>query len=245
MAKKVCFFDMDGTLIDSMQLAWDKVILRFLNERGIKYPDDIITNLVTRGFMGIAKHYVEEFKVDMTPEEIYDWFMVELEPMYQNEFPLKDGAKEFILSLKKQGHVVNVISGSPLRFVVPCFKRTEIYDLFDNVLSLEEFGLTKSDKALFTKLAKISSVSPSDCVVIDDNNRFYEFVSALSVFLLKMVLLFVFSVSLPCLKPRFIFVFPDFPRFLPPYVVATIFYIQPDSATPIPQTVFFHLASGS
>ena len=169
MAKKVYFFDMDGTLINSMQLAWDKVILRFLNERGIKYPDDIITNLVTRGFMGIAKHYVEEFKVDMTPEEIYDWFMVELEPMYQNEFPLKDGAKEFILSLKKQGHVVNVISGSPLRFVVPCFKRTEIYDLFDNVLSLEEFGLTKSDKALFTKLAEISSVSPSDCVVIDDS----------------------------------------------------------------------------
>lgn len=169
MAKKVYFFDMDGTLINSMQLAWDKVILRFLNERGIKYPDDIITNLVTRGFMGIAKHYVEEFKVDMTPEEIYDWFMVELEPMYQNEFPLKDGAKEFILSLKEQGHVVNVISGSPLRFVVPCFKRTEIYDLFDNVLSLEEFGLTKSDKALFTKLAEISSVSPSDCVVIDDS----------------------------------------------------------------------------
>ena len=169
MAKKVYFFDMDGTLINSMQLAWDKVILRFLNERGIKYPDDIITNLVTRGFMGIAKHYVEEFKVDMTPQEIYDWFMVELEPMYQNEFPLKGGAKEFILSLKKQGHVVNVISGSPLRFVVPCFKRTEIYDLFDNVLSLEEFGLTKSDKALFTKLAEISSVSPSDCVVIDDS----------------------------------------------------------------------------
>ena len=169
MAKKVYFFDMDGTLINSMQLAWDKVILRFLNERGIKYPDDIITNLVTRGFMGIAKHYVEEFKVDTTPQEIYDWFMVELEPMYQNEFPLKDGAKEFILSLKKQGHVVNVISGSPLRFVVPCFKRTEIYDLFDNVLSLEEFRLTKSDKALFTKLAEISSVSPSDCVVIDDS----------------------------------------------------------------------------
>jgi FMN phosphatase YigB (HAD superfamily) len=41
--------------------------------------------------------------------------------------------------------------------------------IFDNVLSLEEFGLTKSDKALFTKLAEISSVSPSDCVVIDDS----------------------------------------------------------------------------
>ena len=99
MVKKVCFFDMDGTLIDSMTRAWSEVILRFLDERGISYPDDIITNLVTKGFMGIAKHYVEHFGVDMTPEALYDWFMVELEPMYQNEFPLKDGAKEYILSL--------------------------------------------------------------------------------------------------------------------------------------------------
>lgn len=169
MAKKVCFFDMDGTLINSMQLAWDKVILRFLDERGISYPDDIITNLVTRGFHGIAKYYVEHYGVDMTPEALYDWFMVELEPMYQNEFPLKDGAKEYILSLKAQGYEVNVISGSPLRFVVPCFKRLEIYDLFDNVLSLEEFGLTKSDKELYTKLAERVNANPSDCVVIDDS----------------------------------------------------------------------------
>ena len=169
MAKKVYFFDMDGTLINSMQLAWDKVILRFLDERGISYPDDIITNLVTRGFMGIAKYYVETYHVEMTAEELYNWFMVELEPMYQNEFPLKDGAKEYILALKAQGYEVNVISGSPLRFVVPCFKRLEIYDLFDNVLSLEEFGLTKSDKELFTKLAERSNADPSDCIVIDDS----------------------------------------------------------------------------
>ena len=169
MTKKVYFFDMDGTLIDSMQTAWDKAILKFLDDRGISYPSDIITNLVTRGFMGIAKHFVEEFKVDMTPKALYDWFMQALEPMYQNEFPLKDGAKEYILSLKEQGYQVNVISGSPLRFVIPCFKRLEIYDVFDNVLSLEEFGLTKSDKELFIKLAEKMNVTPSECVVIDDS----------------------------------------------------------------------------
>lgn len=169
MDKQVCFFDMDGTLIDSMQLAWNKVILRFLDERGITYPDDIITNLVARGFMGIAKHYVEHFGVDMTPEALYDWFMVELESMYQNEFPLKEGAKELILALKEKGYEVNVISGSPLRFVVPCFKRLEIYDLIDNILSIEEFKLTKSDKELFIKLAERSGAKPQNCIVFDDS----------------------------------------------------------------------------
>lgn len=169
MAKKVCFFDMDGTLIDSMTRAWKEVILRFLDERGISYPDDIITNLVTRGFMGIAKHYVKEFKVDMTPEALYDWFMVELESMYQYSFPLKEGAKELLLSLKEKGYEVNVISGSPLRFVVPCFKRLEIYDIIDNILSIEEFKLTKSDKELFLKLAEKTGAEPQDCIVFDDS----------------------------------------------------------------------------
>jgi HAD superfamily hydrolase (TIGR01509 family) len=169
MVKKVCFFDMDGTLIDSMTRAWREVILRFLDERGISYPDDIITNLVTKGFMGIAKHYVEHFGVDMTPEALYDWFMVELESMYQHSFPLKEGAKELLISLKNQGYEVNVISGSPLRFVVPCFKRLGIYDIIDNILSIEEFKLTKSDKELFIKLAEKTGAKVEDCIVFDDS----------------------------------------------------------------------------
>ena len=54
MKKKIYFFDMDGTLVDSMQWGWEKVILKYLDDRNIKYPDTIVTDLVTKGFMGIA-----------------------------------------------------------------------------------------------------------------------------------------------------------------------------------------------
>lgn len=167
--KKTYFFDMDGTLIDSMQLAWDKVILKYLHDRNIAYPKDIIIDIVTKGFMGIAKYYVEQLGVQATPQQLYDYFMVELEPMYQNEFPLKRGVKEAIEKLKAQGCSVNVISGSPLRFVLPCLKRLGVYDLFDNILSLEDFGLTKSDRELFIKLAEKLQAKPEDCVVVDDS----------------------------------------------------------------------------
>ena len=80
---------MDGTLIDSMQPAWNKVILKYLQDRGIAYPEDIIVNIVTKGFMGIAKYYVERLGVNATPQALYDYFMETLEPMYQNEFPAK------------------------------------------------------------------------------------------------------------------------------------------------------------
>ena len=143
MSREVYFFDMDGTLIDSMQSAWDKVILKYLHDRGISYPENMIIDIVTKGFMGIAKYYVEQLGVEATAQELYDYFMETLEPMYQNEFPSKVGAIEAIQRLKGKGCAVNVISGSPLRFVIPCLKRLELYELFDNVFSLEDFKLTK------------------------------------------------------------------------------------------------------
>ena len=167
--KKTYFFDMDGTLIDSMQLAWDKVILKYLHDRNIAYPQDMIINIVTKGFMGIAKYYVEQLGVQSTPQELYDYFMVALEPMYQNEFPLKNGVKDAIEKLKADGCSVNVISGSPLRFVIPCLQRLGVYELFDNVLSLEDFGLTKSDRELFVKLAEKLQANCEECVVVDDS----------------------------------------------------------------------------
>lgn len=169
MQKKVYFFDMDGTLIDSMSLAWEKVIFKYLDDRAIQYDKDIILDIVTKGFMGISKYFVEKLGVQQTPQQLYDYFMQALEPMYQNEFPLKEGAIEIIKKFKSEGCVVNVISGSPLRFVIPCFKRLGLYGLFDNICSLEDFKLTKADKELFVKLAEKMEVAPTDCVLIDDS----------------------------------------------------------------------------
>ena len=37
---KACFFDMDGTIIDSMWM-WKDIDIRFLGERGIELPGDL------------------------------------------------------------------------------------------------------------------------------------------------------------------------------------------------------------
>ena len=169
MSSKVYFFDVDGTLIDSMQYGWDNVILKYLRDRNIEYPDNIIAETVTKGFMGISNYFVERLGVEKKPQELYDYFMETLEPLYQNEYPAKPYAKEFVEKLKSEGCAVNVISGSPLRFVVPCLKRLGLYGLFDNVFSLEEFGYTKSDKELFLKLAERFGAAPTDCTVVDDS----------------------------------------------------------------------------
>ena len=169
MEIKAYFFDMDGTLVDSMPRAWSDVIFKYLDDRGVSYSKDIIAEIVTKGFMAIANYYVEVLGVKEDPQIIYDYFMDGLKPLYVSEFDLKKGAPELIKKLKSEGHSVNVISGSPHRFVDPCLKRHNVFDLFDNVWSVEDFNLSKSDEKLYQELSKKVGVKPCNCVLIDDS----------------------------------------------------------------------------
>jgi HAD superfamily hydrolase (TIGR01509 family) len=103
------------------------------------------------------------------PQAIYDQFMEDLLPFYRDKFELKSGAKEFIKTLKENGCALNVISGSPHRFVDACLKRHGIYSEFDNVWSVEDFNIAKSDKALYEKLSKHVGIKPYNCVLVDDS----------------------------------------------------------------------------
>ena len=48
-------------------------------------------------------------------------------------------------------------------------KRLGIYDLFENVWSIDAFGLTKADEAIYVEAAKRIGVAVQDCTMVDDN----------------------------------------------------------------------------
>lgn len=160
---------MDGTLVDSMKISWEEIILKYLDDRGIKYESDIIPKTVTKGFLGISHYYVDVLGVNATAEEVYEYFMDTLEIKYKTEFELKKGALSYLKTLKDIGCSINVISASPMSFIEPCLKRLGVYNLCDNVLTLEQFGLNKTDKELYYKLAEKLGVEPTKCTLVEDS----------------------------------------------------------------------------
>ena len=160
-------FDFDGTLVDSMP-SFISVMLRILDENGIKYEDDIIKIITPLGYDGTAQ-YFKELGISLSKEELLKL----MNEYAYNEYAYKIQAKPNVVSvlekLKNSGADLNVLTASPHRVLDVCLKRIGIYDLFTNVWSCDDFLTTKADPSIYVKAAEKLGQPVEDVLFLDDN----------------------------------------------------------------------------
>ena len=166
--QKVYIFDLDGTLVDSMPVGIG-IVLGFLDEKGISYPDDIVTTLTPLGYKGSAQYIADHLPGGYDAEKIYEHFKAETLRAYGETIPLKANVKETLEKLKAQGCRLNVLTASPQLLTDICMKRLRVYDLFENVWSIDAFGMSKADEAIYVEAARRLGVTPEECIMADDN----------------------------------------------------------------------------
>lgn len=164
---KTYLFDFDGTLVDSMP-SYISVMLRILDENGIKYSDDIVKIITPLGYNGTAKYFIG-LGVKASAEELTAKMTAYATKAYAEEICAKDGVIESLRALKARGDSLNVLTASPHTMLDPCLKRIGIYDLFDNVWSCDDFGTTKADPEIYKAAAKRLGVDVGEVIFLDDN----------------------------------------------------------------------------
>lgn len=163
----VYIFDFDGTLVDSMR-QWAGKMINILETSGVDYPDDIIKTITPLGDIGTAR-YFRKLGVDMTEKEMLDLMDSYAYKEYAYNIPAKNNVKKTLLKLKQNGNGLNVLTASPHRLLDVCLKRLELFELFDNVWSCDDFDYTKSDKEIYLDAAKRLGARVSECIFLDDN----------------------------------------------------------------------------
>lgn len=160
-------FDFDGTLVDSMP-TFAQAMIQIFEREGLPYPDDFVKIITPLGYKGTAQYAIQcGYKKDV------ETFVADTSaittPAYINTIPLKKDVYEALLRLHSAGHSLNILTASPHTVLDPCLKRVGVYDLFDNVWSCEDFGLTKADTLLYEKVAQALHQTLRDCIFLDDN----------------------------------------------------------------------------
>ena len=161
-------FDFDGTLVDSMP-SWAEKVLNILRECGVEYPADIINIVTPLGDRGTAEYMRGVLGVPLSLEEIFRQMDEFALPKYRDEIVLKEGVREYLARLREAGCTLHVLTASPHKMVDPCLRRLGIFDWFENVWSTDDFGMVKSDTAIYRAAAERIGADVSDAVFFDDN----------------------------------------------------------------------------
>ena len=81
----------------------------------------------------------------------------------------KEYVIETLIKLKEKGNSLNVLTASPQIVLVPCLKRLNIYHLFDNVWSCDDFNTTKSNPNIYKRAAALIGELEENVIFVDDN----------------------------------------------------------------------------
>lgn len=161
-------FDFDGTLVDSMP-TYVGAMLRILDENKIAYGSDLIKIITPLGVLGTAEYYIETLGVKRTKEELIAMMKQYMYDAYCHTIPAKENVISVLQALKKRGASLNVLTASPHITLDACLKRLEIYDLFDNVWSCDDFHTTKADPEIYRMAAKRLNKTVEEVLFLDDN----------------------------------------------------------------------------
>jgi beta-phosphoglucomutase len=167
---KACIFDLDGVIVDTAKyhfLAWR----RLAEELGITLTEEDNERLKGVGRLESLEIILSLDGRTLPKEEIVRladrknaWFVDYIQAMRSEEiFP---GAKELFQELKKYGSKIGLASSSKNAQAV--LTKLGITDVFDTIVDGTMIKESKPDPEIFLTAAANLSLSPEQCIVVED-----------------------------------------------------------------------------
>ena len=129
-------FDLDGTILDSMDV-WEHIDIQFLKKRNLPVPENYVTEICARSFEEAAQYTIDLLGLQETVEGIIEeWNNMAVEE-YSNHVGLLPHALDYLLRLKEHGIKLAVATGLPEKLYIPCLKNNSILELFDALCSTD------------------------------------------------------------------------------------------------------------
>lgn len=169
MTPKLVIFDCDGVVVDSEPLA-NAIVRDELAKHGLDLTNAQVEGLFFGGTMGGLAEKARALGADLPP----DW----VERSYERLFarlragtPLIDGVAPVIQTLHARSHPFCICSnGRHAKMQITLGQHPDIWALLQGRLfSVEDVARPKPAPDLFLHAAKLHSVAPQDCIVIEDS----------------------------------------------------------------------------
>ncbi len=164
---KGVIFDMDGTLLDSMNV-WSDIDQEFWRRRNRPIPPGYLEAVTPMGFRLAAEYTIREYGLSETvPAIMAEWQAMAVE-QYSSSIRTKPYAKELLEDLQKKGVLCAVATASHRELYEPALRNNGIDRYFHSVTAVSEVGKEKGSPDIYLAAAEKMELSPAECMVVED-----------------------------------------------------------------------------
>lgn len=162
-------FDLDGTLLESMDL-WSKIYKQVFTDEGMSMPRNYLLNINHMSLHDSAVYTVKNTSLPLTEKEITDKWSRLAKWQYAHNVELKEGAAELLEKLNNAGGLIGIATANPKGIFEQCLRRNRIDKYFLSSTSVDEVTRGKGEPDIYFAAARKLGLHPEDCVVFEDSH---------------------------------------------------------------------------
>jgi HAD superfamily hydrolase (TIGR01509 family) len=164
---KAAIFDLDGTLVDSMQM-WRGLARNYLGALGVEPPRDLNASLKGLALKEASVYIKQRFNLERSAVEVNMDLEKLLAGYYANQIQFKPHALEFLNELKSRSIPMVLATATDAHLASIILDKYSVKDYFKYILTPERLGFSKGQTDFFQRIVGRLGIDPRDIWVFED-----------------------------------------------------------------------------
>lgn len=165
---KLFLFDLDGTILDSLEI-WNDIDLLFFKNHNLIMGEDYHIAIAPLTLEETATYTKNTYKLDIDEEQIMkEWSDLAIKE-YAENVNLKKGVKEFLDYLKNKNVHLAIATSCNEEMFKPCLERYGLVSYFEHFYTSQNLKINKSNTNFFKEILNEYKIEPDQILFFEDS----------------------------------------------------------------------------